>query len=72
MRRALPIYLPLAVIGFALTACSGGPADVDSQSRAISADIDATHWDGPTIDNPGETFDFRDEPEGAVPWTMDY
>jgi hypothetical protein len=71
MQRALPICFTLAVIGFAVTACSGGADYTNTQSREISADIDATHWDGPTIDNPGETHDFRGEPDGAVPWRID-
>jgi hypothetical protein len=72
MQFALPICLTLAVLGAAVTGCSGAdPADSGAPSRAISADIDATRWDGPTVDNPGETFDFRGEPKGAVPWRFD-
>jgi hypothetical protein len=72
MQLTLPIYFALAVIGATLTACdSPDPADLGAPSRAISADIDATRWDGPTVDNPGETSDFRGEPKGAVPWRFD-
>jgi hypothetical protein len=42
-----------------------------TSSRGISADIDAVHWDGPTIDNSGETIELRGEPNGAVPWHID-
>jgi len=68
MRRVLPIYSTLAVIGTTLGACGTDPSYVETRSRGISADIDAVHMDGPTIDNPGETNDLRDEPNGAIPW----
>ena len=71
MRRLLQTYFMLALVGVALTACGADPGYVDSQSREISADIHATHWNGPTSTNPGETTDFRDEPNGAVPWHID-
>ena len=71
MHRALPPYFALAVIGVALTACGADPGSVDARSREISADIHATHWDGPTSLNPGESTDLRDEPNGAVPWHID-
>jgi hypothetical protein len=72
MRLALPIYFTLAVTGATLTACSGAdPADLGSPSRAISDDIHATRWNGPTVDNPGEPRDFRGEPKGAIPWRFD-
>jgi len=28
-------------------------------------------WMVQTVDNPGETSDFRGEPKGAVPWRFD-
>jgi hypothetical protein len=72
MQLTLPIYFTLAVIGATVAGCGGpDPADLGAPSRAISADIDATRWDGPTVDNPGETRDFRGEPKGAVPWHFD-
>jgi hypothetical protein len=72
MQLALPIYFTLAVTGATLTGCGGlDPADLGAPSRAISADIDAAHWNGPTIDNPGRTTDLRDEPKGVVPWRID-
>jgi hypothetical protein len=72
MQLALPICFTLAVIGATVTGCDAtDPADLGSPSRAISADIDATRWDGPTVDNPGETRDFRGEPKGAIPWRFD-
>jgi len=71
MQHALPIYLTLAITGATLTACGVDPADLDSPSRGIQADIDAVHWNGPTLDNPGETNDLRGEPKGAVPWRGD-
>ena len=71
MQRALPTYVTLAVLGVALTACGADLEYGDAQSREISADIHATHWNGPTSTNPGETTDLRDEPNGAVPWQID-
>jgi hypothetical protein len=71
MPRTFPIYFTLAVIGATLTGCGADPGYIDSRSHGISADIDAVHWDGPTIDNPGETMDLRGEPNGAVPWHID-
>jgi len=71
MKYALPTYVMLAMIGATLTACGVDPADIDSPSRGIQADIDAVHWNGPTISNPGETSDLRGEPKGAVPWRID-
>jgi len=71
MRRVLPICLTLAMIGATLTACDVNRGDVDSPSRGIQTDIDAVHWNGPTLDNPGETTDLRGEPKGAVPWRAD-
>lgn len=37
-------------------------------SRSISADIDASLWNGPTSVYPGRTLDLRDEPKGVAPW----
>jgi hypothetical protein len=72
MQRAIPIgFFTLGFIAAALTACAADPGYVNARSRGISADIDAVHWDGPTLDNPGETIDLRGEPKGAVPWHID-
>jgi hypothetical protein len=71
MHCMLPTCVTLAAIGVALTACGADPSYMGAQSREISADIHATHWDGPTSLNPGETTDLRDEPNGAVPWHID-
>jgi hypothetical protein len=71
MQHILPRYLMLAMIGATLTACSVNPGDMNGPSRGIQADIDAAHWNGPTLDNPGETADFRGEPKGAIPWHAD-
>src|SRR5258707_4226580 len=67
MQRALPIYFTLAAIGASLVACGGAPDYVDTQSRGISADIDAVHMNGPTIDNPAGTNDLPDQPNRASP-----
>jgi hypothetical protein len=50
-----------------LTACASGDIDY-SQQRAISEDIDAAYYNGPTSLNPGENP--REEPEGAYPWLI--
>jgi hypothetical protein len=71
MQPVLPTYFTLAVLGVSLTACGVDPSYMGAQSREISADIHATHWDGPTSLNPGETTDLRGEPNGAVPWHVD-
>ena len=53
----------LVVVGLAVSAC-----EYAVPSRAISADVDATFWNGPVSLYPGRTLDLRDEPQGAVPW----
>jgi hypothetical protein len=68
MQRVLSQYFSLAVTAATFTACGPVPDYMDDPSRGISADIDAVHWDGPTIDNPGETIELRGEPNGAIPW----
>jgi hypothetical protein len=71
MQRTLSIYFALAVSAATLTACGPDPGYMGAPSRGISADIDAVHWDGPTISNSGETTELRGEPNGAVPWHID-
>ena len=66
--RWMFVSLSSLILILLLAACGGDPGYVETRSRGISADIDAVHMDGPTIDNPGETNDLRDEPDGAVPW----
>ena len=53
----------LVVVGLSVSAC-----EYAVPSRRISADIDASLWNGPTSLYPGRTLDLRDEPQGVVPW----
>ena len=68
MTRWLGLMAVLVLI--AACASSGGARDVDyTQERGISADIAASHADGPSSVDHGETV--TGEPYGAMPWTAD-
>jgi hypothetical protein len=62
--------LMAALVLLAACASSGGARDVDyTQERGISADIAATHAEGASSLDRGETV--TGEPLGAMPWTLD-
>lgn len=60
-----------AAVLLLLAGCSGGGArDVDyTTQRAISADIDASRFQGATNSFPG--WSSHDEPVGAYSWQFD-
>ncbi|HUH84614.1 MAG TPA: hypothetical protein VLX85_08375, partial [Stellaceae bacterium] len=55
---------------FLLAGCAGDARDVDyTTQRAISADIDASRFQGATNSFPG--WSGHDEPVGAYSWQFD-
>ena len=59
-----------AAVLLLLAGCGGGARDVDyTTQRAISADIDASRFQGATNSFPG--WSGHDEPVGAYSWQFD-
>lgn len=54
------------LVGLGVSACAG--SDSYSPARAVTADIAASRWSGPTSLYPGQSLPSRDEPNGATPW----
>lgn len=65
---------PVSILALALLTglalCGGGARDVDCPpERGVSADISASHFNGPTSAYPGMLQ--REEPLGVFPWNLD-
>jgi len=66
----MPRALAATIAFLVLAGCTGDARDVDyTTQRAISADIDASHFRGATNTFPG--LSSHDEPIGAYSWQLD-